>query len=602
MLSSSQSESEMSARSVSPGPQPPEDQHVEASVVAPNAVGPNPKNSRISRPSLQVENHPDLTEVHADPGPSEYRSGVEQSATADDGLRKSTTSESVEPANAGLTIELCAGSAMLSACFAEQGWNVFPVDHSANRFHPLAKVCNLDLAHKSSWQYLSWLLANHRVAYIHVAPPCGTCSRAREIQRGSSDPRVLRTNEFPLGLPTLNGSDKDRVMTANAIYNGMTSFLLEAQEKNIIWSVENPKNSLLWEIPFVHALIAHGHFVDFDACCYGGERLVTKAFLTNCRTLLSLAQRCSGGHPHKPFGKVTSTSGRTYWATKDEAAYPRPLCQQIVALVSQFLQIGWNPGKHAPKATAAAALRNRQPRGRKCPPLVSEYKTVLTVMHDCVPCVDNKRRIQQPLGNIPAGARLLSSTKVVNLSGGNVEVSGGSAAFKLVLGVYHTKEEFVAKAIVCNHPMDSLFGLSDPLIKTMFEALTLGPAHVADKRALLVKKLSHRAIELDKEEKRLHADMPLEVARVLKGKRLLLLQEVAESLDWPDSAVFTELKAGFDLVGDFPHTGVFVNDLRPKTLSVPQLTDTFKYLKPALLGKVESHALDENSQELCGGH
>ena len=177
VLSSSQSKSEMSARSVSPGPQPPEDQHVEASVVAPNAVGPNPKNSRVSRPSLQVENHPDLTEVHADPGPSEYRSGVKQSATADDGLRKSTTSESVEPANAGLIIELCAGSAMLSAYFAEQGWNVFPVDHSANRFHPLAKVCNLDLAHKSSWQYLSWLLANHRVAYIHVAPPCGTCSR-----------------------------------------------------------------------------------------------------------------------------------------------------------------------------------------------------------------------------------------------------------------------------------------------------------------------------------------------------------------------------------------------------------------------------------------
>ena len=163
--------------------------------------------------------------------------------------------------------------------------------------------------------------------------------------------------------------------------------------------------------------------MDFDACCYGGERLVTKAFLTNCRTLLSLAQRCSGGHPRKLFGKVTSISGRTYWATKDEAAYPRPLCHQIVALVSQSLQNGWNPGKHAPKATAAAALRNRQPRGRKCPPLVPEYKTVLTVMHDCVPCVDSKSRVQQPLGNVPAGARLLSSTKVVNLSGGSVEVS-----------------------------------------------------------------------------------------------------------------------------------------------------------------------------------
>ena len=171
---------------------------------------------------------------------------------------------------------------------------------------------------------------------------------------------------------------------------------------------------------------------------------------------------------------------------------------------------------------------------------------------------------------MPAGARLLSSTKVVNLSGGSVEVSGGSAAFKLVFGVYHTKKEFV--------------GLSNPLIKATFKALTLGPVHVANKRALLVKKLSRRAIELDREENRLHADMPEEVARVLNGKRLLLLQEVAESVDWPDSAVFTELKAGFDLVGDFPRTGVFVNDLKPRTLSVPQLMDTFKYLKPACLG------------------
>ena len=84
---------------------------------------------------------------------------------------------------------------------------------------------------------------------------------------------MLRTDEFPLGLPTLSGSDKNRVMTANAIYDGMNSFLLDAQEKNIIWSVENPRNSL-WEIPFVHALIAHGNFVDFDACCHGGKRLV----------------------------------------------------------------------------------------------------------------------------------------------------------------------------------------------------------------------------------------------------------------------------------------------------------------------------------------
>ena len=112
------------------------------------------------------------------------------------------------------------------------------------------------------------------------------------------------------------------------------------------------------------------------------------------------------------------------------------------------------------------------------------------------------------------------------------------------------------------------------------------PVWAQRSRALLVEAVAqgHR-IELNKEKKRLHASVPEEVARVLKGKRLLLLQE-AESLDWPDSAVFIKLKAGFDLVGDFLRAGVFVNALKPTILSVPQLMDTLKYLKPALLGKV----------------
>ena len=50
------SESEMSARSVSPGPQPPEEQHVKVSVVVPDDVEPNPQNSQLSEPSLQGEN------------------------------------------------------------------------------------------------------------------------------------------------------------------------------------------------------------------------------------------------------------------------------------------------------------------------------------------------------------------------------------------------------------------------------------------------------------------------------------------------------------------------------------------------------------------
>ena len=36
----------------------------------------------------------------------------------------------------GLVIELCAGSAMLSRCFSEYGFETLPIDHAANRFQP----------------------------------------------------------------------------------------------------------------------------------------------------------------------------------------------------------------------------------------------------------------------------------------------------------------------------------------------------------------------------------------------------------------------------------------------------------------------------------
>ena len=63
----------------------------------------------------------------------------------------------------GMFLELCAGSAMLSKCFHEQGFTVMPIDHQQNRFHPLAKICNLSLTLESSWKYLHWLVVEFTV-------------------------------------------------------------------------------------------------------------------------------------------------------------------------------------------------------------------------------------------------------------------------------------------------------------------------------------------------------------------------------------------------------------------------------------------------------
>ena len=164
-------------------------------------------------------------------------------------------------------LELCAGSAMLSRCFHEQGFTVMPVDHQQNRFHPLAKICNMSLTLDSSWKYLFWLVSTFTVLFCHAAPPCGTCSRARELPGG---PPPLRNEVYPWGFDDLSPDQRARVDAANKIYIGLAKFVEFLILQNVFFAIENPENSLLWLLPIWTTVFQHAFFVTFDACVYGG--------------------------------------------------------------------------------------------------------------------------------------------------------------------------------------------------------------------------------------------------------------------------------------------------------------------------------------------
>ena len=53
------------------------------------------------------------------------------------------------------------------------------------------------------------------------------------------------------------------------------------------------------------------------------------------------------------------------------------------------------------------------------------------------------------------------------------------------------------------------------------------------------------------------------VGEVLKPKRALLLQRIAEDIKWPDVELFNQLREVFDLVGNQGPSVVFAADLRP---------------------------------------
>ena len=80
-----------------------------------------------------------------------------------------------------VTVELCAGCARLSFSLNSRGFSALAVDHSKNRHSQLHPCMMFDLADDSSLdQLLSILEGAGCIIYTHAAPPCGTCSRARE--------------------------------------------------------------------------------------------------------------------------------------------------------------------------------------------------------------------------------------------------------------------------------------------------------------------------------------------------------------------------------------------------------------------------------------
>ena len=119
------------------------------------------------------------------------------------------------PGEGPLLIEICAGSASLSYAAVQRGFSVLPIDHSHNRHRPKCKIVNLDLGKKHAWDILRFVIKSRKVVLAFAAPPCGTCSAARNIRPG---PPILRTQQFPWGVPWASNTDWLKLRAANAIY------------------------------------------------------------------------------------------------------------------------------------------------------------------------------------------------------------------------------------------------------------------------------------------------------------------------------------------------------------------------------------------------
>jgi hypothetical protein len=233
-----------------------------------------------------------------------------------------------------------AGCARFTRACVERKVNAMGIDWLRNKSKPEAAVCLLDLCDNECQLMVLRLIQSGRTVHVHMAPPCGTASRARERriskklrQQGCPEPLPLRSNRWPEGLPNLKDSDKERVQSANVLYAFCEKVCIAALDHNVRWSIENPLNSIFWLTQWMQRVSSLPGVIitTFSNCSHGGDRPKMSKLLHNAPLLHKVQAVCPGvsdTHSHLPWGAKKRTSGWEF-ATADEAAYPHVLAARL---------------------------------------------------------------------------------------------------------------------------------------------------------------------------------------------------------------------------------------------------------------------------------
>ena len=218
----------------------------------------------------------------------------------------------------------------LSKAFIFCGWETISVDWMLDRSHDLSNSLRQQSLHEQL----------QSVCFIAAALDCSTKSRAREIPRDFGDgrppPRPLRSEQHPLGLPELTGSQLTRVEQDNAAASFVLSEIDQLVDRGGGSVRENPYNSLHWWTPDEVAMWESGRWSDqrYSACCFGGARSKLQRLRHN---IAEIAQwpRADCNHFHDPQEwEPWVQDGKRHFPSAEESEYTAELCFAIATAAS----------------------------------------------------------------------------------------------------------------------------------------------------------------------------------------------------------------------------------------------------------------------------
>ena len=407
-----------------------------------------------------------------------------------------------------ICLELFCGTANLTQTLASKGFKSIGIDNvgrvRTNHGHSV-------LLHATDLQCESSILAlaaHPDFCYVHMAPPCGTTSRARgrpfpphSFTSSVAKPPSCRSDTYPEGIPDLGARHPRvhfRVLHDNQLIRLYARFAQLLTEASVAWSVENPDSSYLWH------------------CC-----------------------GFPGGRRHRDRHGVV---------------HPAPFWK--------------NPFRISECGSRQAAI--------------SRFRAHLPTLPGFPDCLLSL-----------FGARLVCHCHSGQACHGDVLIEVFAAVYFNAqtsviarIGVFYAPHEHVAAATTLAHPFAAL-AADDTTKVAVARVLEWSPSRTRADWQELLRKWPARASALARRERLLHEAMDPHVAKVLKGKNLLLLKEILPESGFRGADdLVNSMSKGFDVIGDLAPTGQFEPQPRRRALSKETLWSRSRQVRSGILSSV----------------
>ena len=544
-------------------------------------------------------------------------------------------------------IEIFAGAAVLCSVAKQFGLHGSIAVDKTRKKAARSAIFLLDLTLESDRDLLECWLQSPLLVWIHLAPVCGTASKARNIRRFPGDPAPLRSNDWPEGLLDLSDHDNRRAQIANSLFEFSCRLFEKASRLGVLVTMENPKNSFLWITKWVISLMLAINLwcTGFQVCMLGGDRDKWTKVVANFPEITQMDVSCDRSHPHAAWGFAKDSQGKQTWATPLESQYPRKMCVCLTHIVLQRLQkrglvlqaeslkdLGYHPLKAAQLHQLSAGV---QVRKNRLPPLAPDFASVVkcrVFQLSDIPCgimsklpreLSARSEMQLPL-TIPKGSRFLRFLQLPAVQGGQ---SGQSVEVEALLlesrsqeqeepwmvestfGVPWSCEEFIQKACESGHPLHLSRCLPKELLDVVHLHVDWSHEQLARYRIDWCKKWLCRSKELEEVEHRSWALRDEHVKLATKQKKICLTAEMLEDIGYEDVGALELLNKGATLAGEVESSKAFQSCYKPCLTTVKQLEQGAQKRNEMILSmtrssgdvEVDRQLLEETEEELKKG-